>query len=231
MGTENDNLHAGHRARQKEKFARQGLDAFTDVEALELLLYYAIPRRNTNEVAHRLLQRFRDLPGVLDASAEELAQVDGIGENAAALICLIRELDRRYLTARRRVGETLTSSEEVGEYLLPLFRYRREEVAVLLCLDSASRVISARVLGEGSGTRVNLSARDVVDTALREKAVRAVLAHNHLSGTALPSRADVESTERLRSAMELIGVELIDHLIFSDGDYVSMRESGFFSCR
>ena len=153
----------------------------------------------------------------------------GIHAVRGFLYIILIKLYRHYLTARRRTGEVMTGSEAVGNYLLPLFAHRREEIAVLLCLDSASRVIAARVLGEGSGTHVNLAARDVVDTALREKAVRVVLAHNHLSGTALPSRSDVESTKRLRSALELIGVELLDHLIFADGDYVSMRESNAFS--
>ena len=222
-----EELHKGHRERIRARFEQGGLEGFSDVEALELLLTYAIPRRDTNELAHRLLNRFRDLRGVLEAKTEDLVTVPGVGENAARLVSLTRELNRRYLAADRRLSKRLSSTAEVGEYLQPSFRYRTEEVFVLLCLDSASRVLSCRVMAQGSAAGVSIPFREMVDTALRDKAARVVIAHNHLSGTALPSRADVTVTRQMRELLRMIEVELADHLVFSEDDYVSMRESGY----
>lgn len=222
---EKENPHAGHRERQTQKFVQQGLDAFTDVEAVELLLYYAIPRRDTNVLAHRLLDRFHGLPGLLEAPRSALVELEGVGEHTASLICLVRELNQRYLNAERKLGEQLTDTEAVGRYLRSLFSYRKEEIVALLCLDSGSRVLSCHVLAEGHSAAVQFSVRNTVELCLRENAARVVLAHNHLSGTALPSSTDLATTRQLQQALRLIGVELADHLIFSEGDFVSLRES------
>ena len=122
----------------------------------------------------------------------------------------------------------LKGTRDIGAYLLGQFRYRNQETAMLLCLDGGSRLISRRVLGEGSSVEVNISIRSIVDIALRDKAARVVLAHNHLSGTALPSSADIQTTRRLWDTLRSIGVDLADHLIFAGEDYVSLRESGLF---
>lgn len=228
---ESENIHAGHRERQKEKFAQHGLDAFTDVEAVELLLYYALPRRDTNPLSHRLLDRFGGLKRLMEAQYEELLTVDGVGAGTAALICLVRELNRRYLQTLRQRGEVLCDAEQVGDYLLPMFLYQTEERLVVLCLDGGLHVLSCKVLGEGSGALVRVTVRQIVDHALREKAVRVILAHNHPGGNALPSSDDLKATARLREALGLVGVELTDHLIFADDDFVSLRESGCFDTK
>lgn len=223
------NVHEGHRDRLKTKFRNHGLDSFTDYEAFELLLFYAIPRRDTNELAHALLDRFGSFRAVLEADAEDLAAVPGIGESAAGLIALVAAMNRRYLRSERGEGRQLLSSEAAGEFLRPLFAYRAEETVFLLCLDSASRVQHCREMSTGTINRVELGVRDVVDQALRDRAARVILAHNHLSGTALPSQSDIAATTRLYQALRLIGVELADHIIVCDNDFVSMRDSGLFN--
>ncbi len=224
-----DNIHAGHRARLKEKYRAHGLESFTDIEALELLLFYAIPRANTNELAHALLDRFHSFRGVLEAEQTELERVPGIGPNAAALLRLVTDLNSRYQRAASVRGTQIRSSSDAGAFLQPQFAYRSEERSVLLCLDTAGRVIECRALAEGSSAMVGLSARELVDFVLRDKAARVILAHNHVSGVALPSAADVEATARIYRMLQMIGVELVDHLVFCDGDYVSMRDSGHFA--
>jgi len=228
MSEREKNIHAEHRQRQRRKFAEYGPEQFTDIEILEFLLYYAIPRGDTNRLAHVLLDQFRSLRAVLEADLQELTTVEGIGPSSAALICLVRELHRRYSAGAFRERPVLKGSRQIGDYLLGRFRYRNEEAAMLLCLDGGSRLISCRVLNEGSSVEVNISVRDVVDIALRDKAARVVLAHNHLSGNALPSNADIHTTRQLWSTLRSIGVELSDHLIFAGEDYVSLRESGLF---
>lgn len=222
-----ENIHKGHRERQKQKFLEHGLESFTDVEAIELLLYYAIPRRDTNELAHALLDRFRSFRGVLEADGEALAAVPGIGENAAGLLLLVTAMNRRYLRAGPTRGILLENSQKACEYLVPRFAYCREEIALLLTLDSASRLIRCHLLAEGLTDKVILSSRDIVEHALRDQAAKVILAHNHVSGVALPSNADISTTNHIRNALTLISVELIDHIIISDGDCVSLRDSGW----
>ena len=224
-----ENIHAGHRERLKEKFRAHGLDSFTDIEALELLLFFAIPRANTNELAHALLKEFRDFRGVLEADVSSLQRVPGIGENAATLLRLVTELNRRYQRASSTRGTRIRSSADAGAFLLPQFEYRNEECSVLLCMDAGGRVIDCHVLANGTSSAVHVAARDIADIVLRDKAARVILSHNHVSGVALPSAADVDVTRKLYRMLQMLGVELVDHIIVSDGDFVSMRDSGHFA--
>ena len=223
------NIHEGHRARLKEKYRKHGLDSFTDIEALELLLFFAIPRANTNELAHALLKRFHDFRGVMEAKYDELRQVPGIGESASTLLRLVTDLNGRYQRSASTRGTQIRSCGDAGAFLMPQFEYRAEECSVLLCMDPAGRVIDCHLLAEGTSSMVGLDAREIVETVLRDKAARVILAHNHVSGVALPSTADVDVTGRLYRMLQMIGVELVDHIVFSDGDFVSMRESGHFA--
>ena len=117
----------------------------------------------------------------------------------------------------------------MGEYLLPLFAYATEEVAYAISLGSAGNVISCHRLAVGMGNSVEFGARELVEIALQDKAVFILLAHNHLSDVALPSNADVLATNSIRDALQYIGVRLSDHIIVCDGDFVSLRESGYFA--
>ncbi len=224
-----DNIHKGHRERLRERFEQNGLKAFSDVEALELLLFYALPRCNTNEIAHRLIQRFGSYRAVIEADASELKLVNGVGENAARLICLVREMNARYMASERTGGRNiLKSTEAAGEYLKPLFAYCTDELAYALSINSAGGVIRCHELARGMSNRVEFSARQVVEIAIRDKAAYILLAHNHISDVALPSRADVAATKLIGATLRNIGVSLVDHIIVSGDEYVSMRESGHF---
>jgi DNA repair protein RadC len=175
------------------------------------------------------LDRFHSFRGVLEAERAELERVPGIGENAATLLKLVTDLNSRYQRAASVRGTQIRSSSDAGAFLQPQFEYRSAECSVLLCLDTAGRVIECRVLSEGSTAMVGLPARELVDFVLRDKAARVILAHNHVSGVALPSAADVEATAKIYRMLQMIGVELVDHLVFCEGDFVSMRDSGHFA--
>jgi len=224
-----DNIHAGHRERLKNRFTEHGLENFSDIEALELLLCYAIPRRSTNELAHALLDRFHSFRGVMEAEQSELEKVPGIGTSAALLIRLVSAFGSRYQISANPRHAVISCCEEAGKYLMPYFAYRTEECSVLLCLDAACRVICCHVLSEGVPGSVAMPIRNLVDIVLRDKAARVILAHNHPSGVALPSDADVDTTGNLYRMLRMMDVELTDHLIFAQGDFVSMRESNFFA--
>lgn len=227
-----ENLHAGHRDRLRQRFISRGLEDMNDIEALELLLYYALPRRDTNPVAHRLLDRFDGFRGVMEADAVELSRVEGVGESAAMLIRLVAELDRRYsLSDRERSRRLITDTASAGDYVLPLFSHGRQEQAFAVSLGSKGNVIRCHMLANGMGNRVEFSARELVALALRDNAVYILMAHNHLSDTALPSNADVAATAELAQALRYVGVTLLDHIIVCDRDFVSMRDCGFFNSK
>ena len=222
-------VHDGHRQRKKEQFRQHGLDAFADHEALELLLYYAIPRQDTNPVAHRLLERFGSLDGVFSASFAELESVDGVGESAATLIRLLFPLCRRVRTAGTGHDVILNSTERAGAYFLDLFFGEKQEVFYEACLDAKGKLTACCPLAEGSADSVSVNVRKVVENALNANASHVILSHNHPSGIALPSDADNRTTIQIRRALEGIGVRLADHIIVADGDFVSLRDNGLLT--
>ena len=228
MAEKEKNIHAGHRQRQKDKFLEYGLDNFTDIEALELLLFYAIPQIDTNELAHELLERFGSFRSVMEADWRDIVAVKGIKKNSAALLTLVRELNRRYIRYGRKIGQKIRGAADAGEYVQTYFTYETAEKIVMLCLDGASRVVGEHVLAEGTPDRVDLPVRTLVDFALRDGAARVILAHNHLDHNAVPSNADINTTRQLFHALRLIGVYLMDHIVVADNGFVSMRESRMF---
>ena len=220
-------IHTGHRERLKRRFREEGLDNFTDIQALELLLFYSIPRVDTNPIAHALLEHFGSLSQVLEASIEELQKVKGISEHTAILLQLIPQLGRYYQVDCSQRIEVLTSLDACGAYLVPRFFGRNKETVFLLCLDAKCKVLCCKEIGEGSVNSASISVRKVVETALAANASSVVLAHNHPSGIALPSDEDVQTTRRIAAALSAVEIQLVDHIVVAEGDYVSMVQSGY----
>ena len=220
-------VHSGHRERLRERFLKEGLDNFTEVQALELLLFYAIGRRDTNPIAHDLIARFGSLSRVLEASPEDLKKVSGIGDNAAVLLHLVPQLSRYYQVSCAQRVEVLTSVEACAAYLIPYFVGRTRETVFMLCLDAKCKVLCCREIGEGSINAASISVRNVVETALETNASVVFLAHNHPSGVAVPSDEDVHTTRRIAAALRTVDVHLADHIVVAEGDYVSMIQSGY----
>ncbi len=219
-------IHDGHRARLKNRFLEQGLDGFDDHQALELLLFYALPRIDVNTLAHRLLHYFGSLDRVFEASVEELCQVEGIGESTALLLRLIPQLNRRCQIRQNQPCKTITSATQAWQYLAPYFLDTREEMVYLLCLDHRQRILSCTLLAKGEADCANFSIRRLVETVVSRKAAGVILAHNHTSGVALPSADDISTTRHLKKALDAVGVYLQDHLILAGNDFVSLAASG-----
>ena len=217
-------VHDGHRERMKERFRKTGLDGFEDHEAVEVLLYFALPRGDVNPIAHELITHFGSFDAVLDAPAEELSKVSGIGQNAATLINLVGELNRRYGISRTRKEVVLNSSGKAGEYLAPYFRGLRDEAVYLVCLDSKLKVTNCKEMFRGVVNSANVYVRKLVEFALSNNAVNVILAHNHISGTAQPSSEDIETTNRVKTAMKSVEINLADHIIVTGDDFISMAE-------
>ena len=218
-------VHDGHREKMRRRFLETGLDSFAEHEALELLLFYAIPRRDTNALAHQLMDHFGSLDAVLSAPVEELMRMDGIGENAAVLLKLVpRVVQKAKLAANKET--IINSTEKAGDYLLERFCGEKNEVIYQLCLDRKGKLLSCRRLNEGGADSSELNIRRLVENALLVSASAVILSHNHPSGIALPSSEDYATTERVQAALNMVGVALVDHIIVADDDFVSMADSG-----
>lgn len=222
------NIHVEHRKRLKERFRKGGMDGLSDINCLELLLFYALPRRDTNPIAHELIDRFHSLSGVLDAPPEQLVQINGISEHTATLLHIIPQLARRYMIDQTGSDHILDSTARYGQYLLPHFVGAREEQVYLLCLDAKCKELDCRLISKGGLNSANVPVRKIVEVALAVNATSVVLAHNHTSGIALPSREDQMTTLRVFTALEAMGIQLIDHIIVADDDFVSLADSGLF---
>jgi DNA repair protein RadC len=220
-------IHEGHRERMRKRFCQEGLDNFSQHEVLELLLYYVIPRKNTNLVAHDLVKRFGSLAQVLEAPMDELEKVDGIGPNAALLLHLITEVSRVYMVNRAEQQKILRTISECGDYLKSHFIGRKVETVFLLCLDAKCKVLCCNEVGVGSVNSANVPIRRIVEMALAANATTAVLAHNHPSGVALPSQEDRATTRLVAAALSMVDIQLVDHIIVADDDYVSLADDGF----
>lgn len=218
--------HSGHRSRKRRQFRDHGIDAFADHEVLELLLYYAIPRRDTNPVAHALIDRFGSLNAVLSAPVEELERVPGMGANAALLLKLVPQVYRRARISITENEVILDTTERIGEFFVEQFVAQTSEVMYQLCLDAKGRLLSCRKVCEGDASSVGLNLRKIVENALLCNAVLVALAHNHPSGVALPSHEDKIATLQIKEALEAVNVRLADHIIVADDDYVSFRQEG-----
>jgi len=217
----------------KNRFLTHGLDNFDDHNVLELLLFYALPRGDVNELAHELINRFGKLADVFDAPIEELKKVNGVGDNTATLIKLIPQICRRYMISRSVSGDDIhiTDSKKAGAFIVPYFYGEREETVYMICLDAKCKVINCRMLFRGEVNSANVSIRKIVETALAYKATSVILTHNHPSGIAIPSREDERTTERVMEALKAVDIILADHIVVADEDFVSMADNGFFRRR
>ena len=221
-----DDQLRGHRNRVRERYLNTGLDAFQDYEALELLLFYAIPRKDTKSTAKNLIARFGSLPAVLDATLEELTEA-GLSPNAAILLKLVPDMNRYYAVKTDGAGQKVHSTSDAGRILCAMFRHEQTESVRLLCLNAGGKVLKLALLNEGDINAVHFSVRKIVETALSAKAVSVILAHNHPGGTLTPSREDLDATKSAKAALSTVGIQLLDHLIISGDSYCSLREEGY----
>ena len=219
--------HTGHRERMRQRFERDsGMDSFAPHEALELLLTYAIPRKDTNPIAHRLIERFGSLHAVLEAPVDELTAVPEIGTRAAQLISMLLPLYRLYENDRLKQRVRLDSYRLVRDYCWALYRGVTVEKFYLLSLDSRLKLIDARVLAEGTLGEVPVYPREVVAALLRQNAAGAVISHNHPGQTSAPSDADIRLTNELSGLLAALGITLYDHVIVGADGTFSFAQAG-----
>lgn len=220
-------IHDGHREKMRRRFLNGGLEHFADHEALELLLYYAIPRRDTNPIAHALMERYGSLSAALAAPVEDLQKVNGIGESAAILMKLVPQLCSKARIADAEQELVLNTTAKAGAYLMERMGGEQKEVIYQLCLDRKGKFLACKRLGDGNIASAALDIRLLVENAILTRASAVILAHNHPSGVASPSDEDYVATDRAKKALETIDVVLADHIIVADNDFVSFVDSGY----
>ena len=217
--TKERSVHQGHRERVKQRFLKHNLDVFEEHQILELLLFYGLPRADTNPIAHELLDRFGTISGVCDAPIEELTRTKGITQNVAILLKLIPQLSRHYINTQTSDKERIYDTNSAMRIISPQFIGRKNEMVVLVLMDSKNRVLYCGGVTEGNVNTVPLYIRKIITLAATYNAAEAIIAHNHPSGNVMPSPGDIIATRKLNAAMETIDVHLQDHIIFGYPDY------------
>ncbi len=220
-------MHEGHRERLRKRYLKEGIDAFEPHQILELILFYAIPRKDTNEIAHRLLQKFGSFSRVVDAHPKDLMQVQDIGEHAACLLSLFAAGSRVYLQDKTQKKILLNTKEDIFSYVQSLYHGRQYELFYLISLDAQNRVLHAEVITEGTIDEIAVYPRLVVEAALRQKAYSVILAHNHPGGSVMPSKMDIETTHHIIQALRTIDISLKDHIIVTNENCLSMHDMKF----
>lgn len=207
--------HAGHRERLRARFRREGLAGFAPHEVLELVLTYAIPRVDTNAIAHALIRRFGSLASVLEASPEELEQVAGVGPRASALISLMIPLMQKYEQEKLLPCQQLNTYAELAAYCRTLYLGVGHEQFYVLCFDAQLHLLAACRLADGTPGEVSVAPRMVLRELLRRDAMGAVISHNHPSGQPLPSEEDVAITREIHQLLRGAGIRLYDHVLIA----------------
>ena len=212
--------------RLTRRFLLRDPDTLTDAELLELLLRFSTD--DAQVLTERILAQYPNIAAVIEADADALRVIEGMDEQSMLLLRLVPELHRRYFLSRSQGESRLLSGTDFGRFLLPYFSGARAELVYLLLLHAAGQVLNCRLIGHGSVNSANVPMRRLVLEALTANATGVVLAHNHPSGVALPSKEDINLTMRLRAALDALEILLLDHIVIADDDFVSMRESGYF---
>lgn len=218
--------YLGHRQRLRERFDRAGFDGFAAHEALELLLTFAIPRRDTKPMAYALLDRFGSLQGVLAAASADLCEVQGVGQSAATLIGMMLPLLRLYQQGALEKAPTLAVGDSMKRYCQALMLGERYERLWVLALDPAGKLLLKTLISSGDEGETAVYPRLIVAALLRSGAAGAVLCHNHPGTQAAPSQADKDMTRALSALLRPLGIRMLDHIIVADHSIFSFRDSG-----
>lgn len=220
------NIHQGHRQRMKDRFVQEGgLDSFEDHQVLEMLLFYALPRRDTNEIAHKMIKEYGSLNNLLSASPSDIARSCNVSANTAVLISLVQHIAKRYLTRTERADEPVKSKKAAYDVIAPYFAGANREMIYLMCLDSRLRLIRVACISNGNISDATVNMQRLLTCAIENKAVFAIVVHNHPGGFLEPSSEDMKATLTIKQALQLVSINLIDHLIISDQGCYSFAQN------
>lgn len=219
------NIHKGHREKVKQRYYESGLSSMPDHNVLEMLLFFGIPQRDTNPLAHELISTFGSFSGVLEASYKDLRSVKGMTESAACLLSMILPTYKRYIGDVHKKKKKFDSAKQMADFLRPLYLDTPNERIYAMCFDLHDNFIACRVVSDGDIDSSYLDNRQLASIVLEVKAKKVVLSHNHPNGTLRPSKGDCDVTESAREMLKYLKVQLMDHIIITDESYFSMLKS------
>lgn len=221
-------VHDGHRQRVKNRFLQEGLSGFDDLHIVELLLFYCVPRRDTNLLAHQLIERFGSLHRILSAPASELEKIDGINRNVSTFLSLVTAICAEAQIRKNKEVSIIHSFDEAGMIIRDLLANKRNENVCMMCLDAKNQILCTEILGEGSINSANIPVRKIVERAIATNAVTVILGHNHPGGLARASDEDVGTTLYVEKALRSVDIILADHIVVSETDFASMATMGLY---
>ncbi len=222
-----NHIHDGHRKRMQQRFMATKLNGFQPHEVLELLLYYAIPRRDTNPIAHRLIDRFGSVNNVMKATPEALKSVEGISDGVVTLFAFFKELNI-YISGEESFGMPMNNADEVRKYFEGLYKLERNEIVRVACLDDMLCLKRCVVISEGHPSASSFLIRNVTELAFSESSNALILAHNHPNSSSIASPEDIAATQSLYTTLHNCGIQLVDHVIVGRDGSTSLREEGGF---
>ena len=217
--SDNKSIHDGHRQRLRNKFLKSGFDSFEPHNILELLLFYSIPRKDTNEIAHRLLNHFGSIRNVFNADFEELIKVDGIKENSATLIKMVPKIAQEYMNDSVRVGYTMDTAAKIGEYFVNKYVGEKREIVYIMLLNNRYELLAVEKIHEGSVNSAQISTREILKFVIKYNAATFVLAHNHPEGTVCPSMDDINTTAHIMSTFLNFEMDILEHFVVAGDQY------------
>ena len=221
---EKSNPNKEHRKRLKKRFLQEGFDSFEEHNMIELALFYTIPVKDTNKLAHTLIERFGSVAGILDASVEELKEVKGISDHTAIFFHMVAALAKVYYTTESKREKTkFDNADKIGEYFIRKYLGVKEEQVYLLLLDNALSELGCELISVGTLNSASLDLRKVVEAAFHAQATHVVLAHNLPAAGTSPSNEDVIATHYLKNYLEALNIDLLDHVIISGREFQSMK--------
>ena len=221
------NEHQGHRERLRDRVRKEGLKNFQDYQVLEYVLTFAIPYKDTNEIAHRLISKFGSFYGVLEADEEELAQVKGMGQASAHFVANLRNIFHYYEANRANIVSKILTPANAYGYVRPFLMNKLVEEMYVICLTPKNKIVAMEKISEGTNNEANVSIRLIVEKMNKAKVSSIIVAHNHPKGKATPSASDDKFTRALTTTLAITGCHLLDHIIIGEGkrEYYSYREN------
>lgn len=214
-----NNVHEGHRQRLKNRFIETGFQGFEPHNILELLLFYSIPRKDTNVIAHNLLNRFGSLKNVFNASFEDLIQVEGIKENSATLIKMVPLIAKEYVDSSLTKNPIFDTANKIGEYFVNKYMDAQNEIVYIMLLSNKFELLSVEKIHEGNVSSAHVSTRKIIELTIRHNASMVVLAHNHPGGTICPSLEDINTTASLMTALNNCEILLLEHFVIAGNEF------------
>lgn len=216
--------HQGHRQRMKERLLAGGLAGFSDHEILEVALFYALPYRNTNELAHRLVAQFGGWTQALDAAYEDLLTVPGVTPHVATMLVMMGQIAHRYHRDVTGCVLHLYDTRSLAQHIAPWFLGEKQESVLLVSLDNKRKHLNTTRIFRGSVNSAQFNVREAAKQALRDNATQVVLAHNHPNGFAFPSQTDLDTTRYVAEVFKPLDIRLTEHMVVADGDCICMSQ-------